>query len=333
MIASLRAMLSRVGVVVALSFGVEVGAADRPSFVDRNGEVMTAQVVELRGDIEKPAHLSGIAVVGEFLLVVSDEAKNPTVVQVLQRDGNAYKVVRSVSLPGGSDEVDLEAIAADGNTIYVTGSHASTRKVDEGRIGEVSAKASREQFFRFRLTTDGRAEDVQGPKSLRGVIRAHPVLKDFVGVASKENGIDVEGLAAKDGRIHFGFRGPVLRGGWVPVVSTTWNDPDGDAQIRYVHLHGRGIRDIAAVDGGFLLLAGPVGDADFSYRIYFWDGADQLPGGDNGPRPDRLGELTELDDAKPEGLAVARTQGKTYEILVVLDGLKNKAMRWTVKRP
>ncbi|MET0204430.1 MAG: hypothetical protein ABW276_08975, partial [Casimicrobiaceae bacterium] len=80
-------MLSRVGVVVALSFGVEVGAADRPSFVDRNGEVMTAQVVELRGDIEKPAHLSGIAVVGEFLLVVSDEAKNPTVVQVLQRDG------------------------------------------------------------------------------------------------------------------------------------------------------------------------------------------------------------------------------------------------------
>jgi len=35
----------------------------------------------------------------------------------------------------------------------------------------------------------------------------------------------------------------------------------------------------------------------------------------------------------PEGLAVARTQGKTYEILVVLDGLKNKAMRWTVKRP
>jgi hypothetical protein len=310
-----------------------VSAADRPSLVDRNGTAVRADVVDLRGDLEKPAHLSGIASVGRFLLVVSDEARNPTVVQVLERDGNAYRVVRNVRLPGGTDEVDLEAVAAEGSTIYVTGSHASTRKTDEGRVGEVSVKPSREQFFRFTLSAEGNAENVQGPKSLGGAIRAHAVLKGFVRIPSKENGIDIEGLAVKDGRLYFGFRGPVLRGAWVPVVSTTWDDPDRDAKVRYVNLDGRGIRDLVAVDGGFLILAGPVGDGDGSYRIYFWDGADQLPGGDNGPRPDRLGEFTDLDDAKPEGLAVVGSQGKTYDILVVLDGLKSRAMGWKIRRP
>src|SRR6266508_350209 len=76
-------------------------------------------------------------------------------------------------------------------------------------------------------------------------------------VASKENRVDIEGLAVKDGRLYFGFRGPVLRDGWVPILVTAWDDVDA-AEVRYVQLDGRGIRDIAVVDDGFLILAGPV---------------------------------------------------------------------------
>src|SRR4051812_10843563 len=80
--------------------------------------------VGFRGEVEGPDDISGAAAVGDFLVVVSDEVKDPTVVQVLKKDGAGYKVVGGVKLPAGKHEVDLEAAAADGETAYVTGSHA-----------------------------------------------------------------------------------------------------------------------------------------------------------------------------------------------------------------
>jgi len=292
------------------------------------------EVVKFRGKVDEPDHVSGAAVIGKFLLVVSDEAKRPTAVQVLKKDGASYRVSGSVELPAGDDEVDLEAVAVDRGTVYVTGSHAWTRRIEDGKIEAPKRKASREQVFRFELRADGTAGAVEGPKSLTSAIQADAVLKGFVGIASKENGIDIEGLAVKDGRLYFGFRGPVLRGGLVPVLSATWGDPVGTAQVRYVRLDGRGIRDLAAVADGFLILAGPVGDGDASYRIYFWDGADQLSNDEEGPRPQRLAELSGTGSGKPEGLAVLEAQGRTYEVMLLCDGLpEGGPTRWRLTRP
>jgi Protein of unknown function (DUF3616) len=161
---------------------------------------------------------------------------------------------------------------------------------------------------------------------------AHPVLNSFTAIASKENGIDIEGLAVVGETLHFGFRGPVLRDEWVPVLSCTWND-QAHTTTRYLRLGGRGIRDLAAVPGGFLVLAGPVGDGDLSYRIYSWDGKDQFPAGDGGPRPELLGELSNLSAGKPEGIAVLKAEGKKYDVLMVCDGLQNGGpVRWTLTR-
>lgn len=292
------------------------------------------EAVKIRGKIDEPDHLSGAAVVGKFLLVVSDEVKRPTRVQVLKKDGASYEVVGSVKLPAGDDEVDLEAVAVDRRDVYVTGSHASTRKIENGQIEAPKRKESREHVFRFRLEADGTAQTVDSPKSITPAIQADPVLRGFVGMASKENGIDIEGLAAKDGRLYFGFRGPVLRGGLVPVLSTTWDDPVGAAQVRYVRLDGRGIRDLAAVEGGFLILAGPVGDGDVSYRVYFWDGADQRASEDEGPRPQRLAELPGTGPGKPEGLAVLEVRRRVYDLVLLCDGLpKGGLTRWQLPRP
>ncbi|HQR52566.1 MAG TPA: DUF3616 domain-containing protein [Burkholderiales bacterium] len=290
------------------------------------------EVVKLRGDIDEPGQLSGVAATGPFLVVVSDEVKHPTRVPVLKKNGAAYEVTGRVELPAGDEEVDLEAVAVDGAEVYVTGSHAATRKVRNGQPEEPRRRQSREQVFRFRLDVDGKAAQVEGPRSLSPAIAADPVLGRFVGIAAKENGIDIEGLAVQDGHLHFGFRGPVLRNGLVPVLTTRWDDLTGDAQVRYVRLDGRGIRDMAAVEGGFLILAGPVGDGDGSYRLYFWDGVDQSTDSD-AARPQRLAEFA-AGTGKPEGLAVLGAHDGDYDLLLLCDGLPQGGLaRLRIRRP
>lgn len=324
---------SRAGAPAALPLG--------PVFTDHAGARSRGLEVEFRGDLflgkEKARKaVSGADVVGEYLVLVSDEMKAPTVAQLLKRDEKGYTAAGSVRLPVGDDEADLEAVGADRatGTVYVTGAHARTRKIEDGAVGEVKRKKPREQFFRFKLEPDGTTGPVEGPKSLIPALETHPVLKDFAKVASKENGIDIEGLAVRSGRLHFGFRGPVLRDGWVPVLSCTWDDPSGTAQVKYIRLAGRGIRDLTAVADGFLVLAGPVGDGDGTYRVYFWDGSDQLPAGTAGPGPQRLGEFTGLGEGKPEGLVVLEEHGGTYEVLLLCDGLPDGGpTRWKLTRP
>ncbi|MBN9521322.1 DUF3616 domain-containing protein [bacterium] len=332
--------------VVRLKYGAASAPAPPPPsagprFVDHAGVTRPGTPVVLTGELfggkmNPLTAVSGAEVLGGHLLLVSDEAKEPTVVQVLTAAGGGYAAAGGVALPAGDDEVDVEGIAADraAGVVYVTGSHCRTRKIEGGVIGEVKQKKSREQFFRFKLAPGGTAAAVEGPKSLMPAVEKFPVLAAAATAASKENGLDVEGLAVKDGHLHFGFRGPVLRYGFVPVLSCRWDDPAGTARVRYVRLGGRGVRDLVGVGGGFLVLAGPVGDGDGTYRVYFWDGADQLPAGEDGPGPELLGEFAGLGAGKPEGLVVLNEAGRSFEVLLVCDGVPSGApTRWALSRP
>jgi hypothetical protein len=291
--------------------------------------------VEFRGNIEGENDVSAVAVVGDFLVIGSDEA---SLVQVLKKDGAAYQVVADVPLDKPGHEVDIEGVAAEGNTVYVTGSHNRVRHIGAKGGGGVSPvedrpRRHRDQVFRFTLGPDGTPGPVE-VMTLRAVLDEHPILKQFVPVASKENGIDIEGLAVKNGRLYFGFRGPVLRDNWVPILSCTFGKAPGNVKVAYARFGGRGVRDMVAVSDGFLVLAGPVGDGDQPYQIYFWDGADGLAGPKDPPRPKPLAELPDFGKGKPEGLAVLKEEGKSYELLLVCDGLpKGGPTRWLLTRP
>lgn len=177
--------------------------------------------------------------------------------------------------------------------------------------------------------------------SLRDVLDNTEPFKSFRDIASKENGIDVEGLSVWNKHLYAGFRGPVLRGNFVPVLRFQFSSPILNQEVLFVEMGGRGIRDLTTVDEGLLILAGPVGDGPGSYQLYLWNGEDMVPGIGAPVRKDTPG-LVLIDDlpmpeeptAKAEGLAIVGETIDEWEILIVFDGLKNgHATRYQVQKP
>jgi hypothetical protein len=309
-----------------------------------SGEVERLGRVEFKGDIHKAKNVSGIAVVKGYLVVGSDEGNT---VQILKHDGDRYTVLpRDVILDGQAKEIDIEGIAAEDGFVYVVGSHSRVRKkVDDTHTAQenrqrllvVERDENRERLYRFRLDSNGEMSALE-VTSLMPAIEQDPVLHAFTRVPSKENGVDIEGIAVRDGRLYVGFRGPVLRDNYVPVLHTRFGNPVSDVSLLFVNLGGLGIRDLAPVRHGFLILAGPVGDGPGSYQLYFWDGRDCLPGRRPPEEPvgriEWLGTIATEEEAKAEGVTVLEESQMAYEVIIVFDGLKNGgAMRYRVMKP
>ena len=274
--------------------------------------------VAVTGDIGGPNDVSGIGFVGDYMLYVSNMTAQ---VEVLKKDGSGYKVVAPIVLEkrkAGAPEprIDLEALTVEGERVYVTGSHSRTR---DGALAP-----HRDHLYRFTLTADGTATDLKSI-SLRPAIEANATLKPFAMLPGKEGGINIEGLAARDGKLFVGFRSPVLKNDAVPVMVTTFDKPETN-ELRFIHLGGRGVRDLTAVQGGFLVLAGPSGganDAVSGFQIYFWDGSDCSPGAKPAGKCELLCKVPHDDKDHPEGLAVAKEDATAYELVIVKDGPKN----------
>jgi len=313
----------------------------------------TAQELRPSANIALPAtviaseDVSGIARLGSSLLVVADETSenNENVLQVLNEK---HEVTATIPLLTG-DEVDLEGLAVEGNTVYAIGSHSSKRKrikedksyrknLKSFRDDAIKDEAGRDYVFRVRLDAQGAVVN-KALINLHDLIENNPVLTTFSSIPSKENGVDIEGLAVRDGWLYAGFRGPVLRGNWVPVLRFNFDHPAQDAQLLFVTLGGRGIRGITEVSDGFLLLAGPVGDGDGSYRIYHWDGHDTTPGKKRKGVPlgqvKLLGELVVPAGQKAEGITLMQESTQTYQLLIAYDNAKQRdriVQRFDVRR-
>lgn len=283
--------------------------------------------VEFCGEIDAGQDLSGATVVGDYLVLGGDEGHK---LQILVRDAvaNAWRPQRRVSLAQEDQEADIEAIDYGQGYLYVIGSHSfrrrrmkpdlSVRKNRE-RLLDVQQDPARNRLYRLAFDGQtgkvGKAERVDLSKRLR----KDPLLGMFYGLPSKENGIDIEGLAFRDDRLYLGFRGPVLRDNYVPVMVLEFTRPK-QYRLRFVRLDGQGIRDMVALRDGFLILAGPVNDAPGPFCLWWWDGSDQIPGSEHAVRPALpLGAVTTSGGAKAEGLALLAEQGDCAEVMVVYD--------------
>lgn len=293
--------------------------------------VETIQIVgNIYNDDRKNKNISAIEVIGDRLIVGADEGNK---IKILKRNGEGYVVERGISL-SNDKEIDIEGIAGEGSIVYVVGSHSFKRaQIDADRTYEQNRNAieqkfsesdreQRDRLFRLDLNADLEIEQT----SLRSIIDRNDVLRPFSQIPSKENGIDIEGIAVSQGLLYIGFRGPVLRDNWVPILKCKFAKSIDRSDLVFVNLGGRGIRDLTPVRDGFLILAGPVGEGTDSYQLYAWDGEDCLPGRRTSGKIGQielLGQIPVYENAKAEGIAIFTETPSDYEVVIVFDGVAN----------
>jgi len=100
----------------------------------------------------------------------------------------------------------------------------------------------------------------------------------FAEIPSKDNGLDVEGLAAFEDRIPLGMRGPVR--GWAAVLEVRPIQDTAEPtrltlsfpayRKQFLDLGGLGVRDLCRDGDDVLVLAGPTMDLDGPVRVYRW---------------------------------------------------------------
>ncbi|MEO7400000.1 MAG: DUF3616 domain-containing protein [Polaromonas sp.] len=259
-----------------------------------------------------------------------------------------------VVLRDTSDELDAEAAATDGRYFYVTGSHSAKR-------GDCASNPGSRHVIRFRLDpATGRAlrspaggalVDYADTGRLWSVMQAQPSLAAHVGerkclgsepppkapTLAGQQGVNIEGLAVRDGQLYFGFRGPVLDG----VASVLAVDADALFSIDAGHQpkatmtrlalgQRRGIRDMVAVKTGFLLLAGPddsPASQSAGWVLAWWDG--MAPNSTGVVQPRLLAALDLKDvklrkcdkELKPEAMTVLEETPEAYKLLVLSDDM------------
>lgn len=243
--------------------------------------------------------------------------------------GDAINLINN-KFQGERLELDGEGVAFSKGFFYVIGSHGHPRdskeKLDPVKDrDEIKARiAASSQIVRFRAK-DGADAKPEPTSNLKKIIADEPALKDFVDRRLEENGVTIEGIAIKDdGTLFAGFRGPVLKGDEGKSRAIVLSAPldtlfdGGVAQHRVFRLPlgpGRGVRDLAAFEGGILILAGPAASDCGTYAIYSWDGASE--------NVKRLAELEQFDPKrKPEGLLPLDKSGTKLRALIIFDSDK-----------
>ncbi|MEU5991604.1 DUF3616 domain-containing protein [Spirillospora sp. NPDC047418] len=319
-------------------------------------------------EAETHTNLSAVRQDGRCLWVAGDEtATIERLTAVLDGDGRVagyegqttVALADLVPLPAGPDEeADIEGLARANGWLWAIGSHSLKRKkIKPGqsaakarkRLATVVREDNRFILARLPLVTgedglpavvreagDGRTAAVLGldKDSITDLLADDPHLAPFLSIPSKDNGIDIEGVAAHGDRLYIGLRGPVLRG-WAVLVEirpdTDPGDPRrlrllpvGDGADRYrthfLDLGGLGIRDLCPHGDDLLVLTGPSMDLDGPVRVVRWPDAARLDAAEIVPAEEleTLGELPYGDgDDHAEGIAVLDEPGT--RLMVVYD--------------
>jgi hypothetical protein len=291
--------------------------------------------------ISKDKDISGIAcmpagAVRRCVIAVDEEVSAS--IAVLQGT-EIRQEARVPLLPAPNKELDAEGAAFDPETgfFYVIGSHGTKRHCCEQNPSSFNV-------IRFRLKENGSAgaalvEDLEVSSRLQAAMKASSKVGPHVGLclgirptgkqkekgcpADRRQGANIEGIAIHGKKLYVGLRGPVhddtaylMSFDTEQVFGLT---PAGTTIAVKLGSAGGprlGVRDLAAVKSGFLILSGPEDDEPGQAALFHFD-------------PDKgaltpLGRISGLAaEAKPEGLLVLEDSQQRYRVLVISDGVKN----------
>jgi len=293
-----------------------------------------------RGDVVADKDLSGIACISDkYCLIGADEAREVQVVE-LSRDARTLRILETLSLLRSGSEIDIEGVAAEGDCYYIVGSHGISKKRGERQDNRCS-------IFRLKVDPEtGRPSGalIAGSRvpasldvaSLAEVLRVDPVLGPYFGQPLQQKGVNIEGLAVRNGRLFVGFRSPNL-GGCAFVLEIPADRVFGSksrpvetqnvASLHRLRLgEGIGIREIVAAKSCFLIIAGNAGsepsekytdsedyEADRDFFLFTWDG--------KGPEVHKIGPIPDVA-GKAEAMTILEETGDHITVLMLFDGEK-----------
>lgn len=302
---------------------------------------------KVKGNISKDKEMSGIAciVTGKNTrkcLVAVDEGNFGLFISLTGRVVEQDDKIRLAPEVSG-EELDAEGVAYDPATtsFYVIGSYGKPRhscskdNPSASRLVRipVSSSTGRPSFdYKIKLSDPAWVpKEVEAAQELKQAMTASAQIGPYVDqcLASDkapgqkaQPGANVEGLAVYKSSLFVGFRGPV-HGDTAYLLMF-----DRDAAFKEKHPraetvplrlgNGIGVRDLAAVDDGLLILSGPMDDIAGDAAIYHFEPSSRVLR--------RLGTLPNLTDkAKPEGLLVLQETATSYDVLVLSDSADNGA--------
>lgn len=290
------------------------GAKQRPEPVDPG----RARRIELRFDEPDGAkrdprtNLSAVAADGATLFVANDEEAgvrsfvwNPRKGRFQERDYT--RLADIFRLPEDDGEMDIEGLEVAGTSLWIVGSHSLGRRMGKKsdsdartirQLAKLRQSANRHFLGRVAIAREGGGRSRLGGKGacldmgerggrLLSLLAADRHLAPYLGIPAKENGFDIEGIAAlgetRD-RLFLGLRGPVLRG-WAILIELRLAEPtpgrldllelDGRRRYRkhFLDLGGLGVRELLAdpkAPDDLLILAGPTMSLDGPVHMFRW---------------------------------------------------------------
>lgn len=256
-----------------------------------------------------------------------------------------------------SGEADIEGLAEEDGWLWVLGSHARTRpkigkkgddRIDLDEYAALKNTRPRCLLARLPLAVDPDAPDIVRPVRADGdrkagmlrqtkhgnrlarMMKESPLLEPFTRIASKEGGVDLEGIAVAGNRIAIGMRGPVIQTHAVLLEIEVVATRSGRLRIvgplhkRVLELDGLGIRDLKRDGADLLILAGPTTGLDGPCAVYRWaDWLGDPPRNDQVVRRHRPERIIDLPfgrgDDHPEGLVLLDDATGGRELLVICD--------------
>jgi uncharacterized protein DUF3616 len=292
-------------------------------------------------------------------LAVNDEKNYAQFFEI--EDGNLVPTRLIRLLPKKVDDEKMDEIDAEGVVFvpaqdaggeayfYVTGSHGLSRSGDY--------QPSRYMLLRFPVDSrtgkptfnyDGKraAPDVERTTLLRETIISNADLGPYADKTLNRNGVTIEGIATIGADMLFGLRSPCLAESaaimHVPI-GELFTDTVPTATTSLVRMGDNvGVRDLANVQNGILILAGRSndrrGEENFTCgekraspsplpSLWFWSGKD-------GDAAKPLGDLPGVKaSASAETLLVLEETETNYRVLVLFDGKENgKPVEYTIEK-
>ena len=271
------------------------------------------------------------------------------------------------------DEIDIEGMDFRGGYLWLTGSHSTKRKKPKGkdletdlsRLATITTDLNRFILARIPVVngelikscvpvegetlTAACLQTIGDRNVLFEALKEDVHLKPFInsGIPSKDNGLDIEGLASSsNNRLFLGLRGPVLRG-WSLIIEVQLTESEPGVLVlqeiaekgakykkHFVDLNGLGIRELCLQESDLIILAGPTMAVEGEMEVFRWkDALNDASDNDNIHQQDEdsLFPLFDLPftvgSDHAEGLALYSCWGEQNSLMVFYDSPDNRRLR------